>query len=295
MNELDRNMISRAQLGTLINSYPLSSGANNELVMLEFDGFNAVLKKTKQTGVRRLRNEFTVLSNNNKPIGPKVLWSHFPENIFDADYLIIEHVAGQHLYELDGRAAVQLGTVMKEIHEIPVHKFNDCLEKPSWEDYYNSRLISQFTTASNGGSEKYLNTLRIYLVKIHEFGKSISSELTEKDLSLVHSDLIPLNMIFDNKRCNIIDWELARIDYPEWDICSIKKAFIFSENSYNSFETVYNRKISEKRLKLFSLMHYCNVALWRICSFYCKGENHEIKKKFLREIEEEIEWIGKHI
>lgn len=76
---------------------------------------------------------------------------------------------------------------------------------------------------------------------------------------------------------------------------SIDKAFRFEEGARERFENAYGRSLDSKKLRFFSLLHYANVALWRVCSFYVRGENRDIAEKFLTELDQEIAWIRIHL
>jgi len=286
---------NNAGLGNIHNAYPFASGANNELIMLEYQDKKAVLKKTKAGAVQRLHNEKTVLDVTRGTIGPVIYYcdnTHIPN---DCSYLIEEYVEGTHLHELSCHNASLLGTQLRIVHDFPVTNLKRELEMPSWTDYFETRLMTQFTMAKTAAPTSYLNAMDKYLNQILKYGKSIDTKQEMHQVSLIHTDLIPLNILFTDNSCKIIDWELARIDFSEWDICSVLKAFTFTDDSMNHFRDSYRREINQKRLDMVSLLHYCNVALWRMCSFYCKGENRIIKEQFLNELHTELDWIKTHL
>ena len=111
----------------------------------------------------------------------------------------------------------------------------------------------------------------------------------------MHGDVIPLNLIFSNGDCKLIDWELARFDFPEWDLASVKKAFRFSGNSREAFFAAYGNHYDENVLWFVSLLHYCNVVLWRICDFYVRKHIQTNKEKFLSNLNNEMNWIRENI
>jgi len=283
--------LEKSGLGAVLNSYPLASGANNEIMMLEFEDYKAVLKMTKENGVRRLKNESLVLSVVGDAIGPKVLWKHLSNDADDQDFLVVEYIAGEHKYRLSDDEAAQLGTALKTIHGTDVTDLAGIVESPSWKEYFHQRLMSQYLNVKGIAPSAQVDEIKSHLDKIYEFGSSIENKLSIRDAVLVHADIIPLNVIYENGKCRLIDWELARLDFPEWDICSVFKVFDFQGHSKDAFAEAYQKKIDEDRYLLISLLHYSNVALWRLHSFYCNGENADIKDKFLMELDAEIEWV----
>jgi len=283
--------LEKSGLGAMLNSYPLASGANNEIMMLEFNDRKAVLKMTKEKGIKRLKNESVILSAVGDAIGPKVLWKHLSDKDDDQEFLVIEYIAGEHKYKLNNDEAAQLGKALKSLHDTDVADLAGIVDRPSWEEYFHQRLMSQYLNAKGIAPSAQVDEIKSHLDKIYEFGISIKNKLSIQDAVLVHADIIPLNVIYESRRCRIIDWELARLDFPEWDICSVFKTFDFPGNSKTAFTEAYQKKIDEDRYLLISLLHYSNVALWRLHSFYCNGENADIKDKFLMELDAEIEWV----
>jgi len=282
-------------IGYVKNITSIGSGASNNIVLLEYPDRKAVLKKTKPGIASRLKNELIVLEHTNGLFGPTVYNNTNMSKSDDCDFIVEEYIEGSHLYELNNTSASLLGNILNKIHSISITDLKDKLERPSWNDYFENRLMSQFNIAKAAAPKYQIDEISDCLQKISIYGKSIDKKLTAHSVSLIHSDLIPLNIIFNNIGCRIIDWELTRIDFPEWDICSILKAFKFTDDSITQFLNSYKIRIDQQILDFVSLMHYSNVVLWRMCSFYCRGENQSIKDIFLDELECELNWIKSRI
>lgn len=278
-------------LGPLLGSSPLASGANNDILLLEFEHRKAVLKQTRPNGTDRLESEIAILANLEGEIGPSVLWQILSEEGREGKCLFLEHVAGEHKFELEEVDAARLGTALRCIHDTDLAKLNSSLESPSWSTYFQDRLSSQYTKAKDVAPLGQVQEMKRCLDRIHAMGLDMQQNLSDLEKTLVHTDIIPLNVIFQEDRCRIIDWELARIDLPEWDLCSAFKSFSLSAPAEEALLRSYGRALDPDRMRFVSLLHYSNVALWRFCSFYLLGENQSIKTKFLRELDEEIEWI----
>ncbi|MBK9577648.1 MAG: aminoglycoside phosphotransferase family protein [Fibrobacteres bacterium] len=279
-------------LGPLLRSSQLASGANNDIVLLEFERRKAVLKQTRPNGTDRLQFESAVLANLEGEIGPSVLWHNLSEAIGEDNRLILEHIAGEHRFELDDLDAARLGTALRCIHGTDLAKLKSSLESPSWSTYFQDRLLNQYAKTKDVAPSGQVQEMKRCLDRIHALGSDIQQNLSDRDKTLVHTDIIPLNAIFQEDRCRIIDWELARLDFPEWDLCSAFKSFSMAPSAKEALLQSYGRSLDQDRLRFVSLLHYSNVALWRLCSFYLRGENQAIQAKFLRELEEEIEWIN---
>jgi thiamine kinase-like enzyme len=278
-------------LGPLLRSSPLASGANNDILLLEFEHRKAVLKQTRPNGTDRLPVEIAILANLEGEIGPSVLWQNLSEDGGEGKCLILEHIAGEHRFELDDLDAARLGKALRSIHDTDLTKLKSSLESPSWSTYFQVRLLSQYAKTKDVAPLGQAQEMKRCLDQIHALGSDIQQNLSDLDKTLVHTDFIPLNVIFQEDRCRMIDWELARIDFPEWDLCSAFKSFSMTPSTKEALLQSYGRSLDPDRMRFVSLLHYSNVALWRLCSFYLRSENQSIKAKFLRELEEEIEWI----
>jgi len=203
----------------------------------------------------------------------------------------MDFVPGKHFFEVGVEAARDLGYAVASFHGRSVAPLRGCLDEPHWTSYFRDRLVSQFNVAESSAPRPLVARLRVLLDKIYELGQSQAALLEGPGRCLVHGDLIPLNMMHGEQGCLFIDWELGRLDYPEWDLCALVKSLRFDTDSYATFRKCYGREVNEKRLRLVSLLHYANVALWRMAAFYGRGEYRDGSTLFLGELEEEVSWL----
>lgn len=295
IGENDLQMFREAGFGEPISASWLASGANNEIILVEFQSKKIVLKKTLGKGVNRLGNEREILRMLRGECAPQLIGAKNDECSGELESLLMEFIPGTPLFEMDEQAAVAFGSALRQVHSTCITESGGLLEKPSWEEYYRNRLLTQFEFAKDKAPHSLCQEMGRLLQKIQGLGFRIADKPHEMQRVLIHSDLIPLNVIQGIQECKIIDWELGRIDFPEWDLCSVEKAFRFTKESKAAFYRAYQKEWDPSRFKLISLMHYSNVALWRMCSFYGRGENQKIKEKFLAELDQEIQWIRENI
>lgn len=274
-----------------LRSSHLASGANNQITLLEYSDHKAVLKQTRPGGTNHLAHESHILRHLPDRIGPAVLHETPDPRTGALDSLTLEHIQGEHKYDLTEPDAALLGRTLRALHATDLPPLRPTLESPSWEAFFQDRLMAQFLDAKDAAPASQVREMEQTLEAIRTLGMAMGSKLGDEGRTLVHTDIIPLNVIFQEDRCRVIDWELARIDFPEWDLCSTLKAFAFSEASRASFFAAYGRSPDPDRLRFVSLLQYANVALWRMCSFFRRGENQSIRDKFLRELADEIQWI----
>ncbi|HNY29509.1 MAG TPA: aminoglycoside phosphotransferase family protein [Fibrobacteria bacterium] len=269
----------------------LASGANNDITLMECPDRKVVMKRARPSAPDRLATETRVLSLLAGGIAPALVDGTFLDASEGGSRLFMEHIEGEHRFELDVRSARLLGAALAAIHRTDLASLADFLEKPSWQDYFQDRLIPQLEEAREVAPSPQIRELQVFLERIRRLGQELDTRSLHGRSALVHTDIIPLNVIFQADRCRIIDWELARIDAPEWDLCSALKSFVFAPRARDALLDAYGTAPDPDRLRFVSLLHYANVALWRLCSFYRRGENQSIRAKFLRELDAEMDWI----
>lgn len=283
---MDFEWLSHCGKGELLGTKPLAMGANNSLLLVDFPHCKAVLKQTKPTGVSRLLNEKYVLEALSPGLGSRVLGFNS-----DADSLLLEYEPGEHRFNLDNNSAQLLGKLLRQVHSTSTQDLTIKISTLSWQDYFNTKLLSQLAEATRRAPHGLVCDVEDILYRVRQKCKESDAILNDGPLVLVHSDIIPLNVVFRSQEVRFIDWELARLDYAEWDICSVRKAFHFVENSYAHFLSAYGLPIHEWRLHLVSLLHYANIVLWRLCSFYVRGEQQDRVEHFMKDLDDELLWL----
>ncbi|MCB9495429.1 MAG: aminoglycoside phosphotransferase family protein [Fibrobacteria bacterium] len=271
----------------------LASGANNDLFVVDHRGVEAVLKRTRPGGVARLDLEAAILECLDGDGAPRLLGKEAIDSAEECSQIVMEWVQGRHLHRLDRVAAAMLGRTLGGLHSRTRVDLPAQLASPSWADYLESRLESQWEQAREAAPSAMVEESRGFLRRLGTFAAGFGAD--DEGRCLVHTDLIPLNVVFTAEDCRIVDWELGRIDHPEWDLASLDKAFVFEPGARAAFDAAYGRLPDPDRLRLVGLLHYSNVALWRMCSYWVRGENRENADRFLAELDEEIEWIRRNL
>lgn len=281
--------------GPALSSTLLGEGANNRIFLLDYGTSRFVCKETRPDGVKRLAHEAGILSRLEPAIGPALRTLRSSPDPRTSDHLLEEHVVGTHDHILDATKAELFGRVLGRLHALPVEHFGDVVPRTQWREYIATRIDTQWALCRESVPQWIQDEMPGLIAQIATLGNKLASHLEARAPSLVHGDLIPLNVLSTPDGCRLIDWELARIDSPEWDIASVLKAFEFPDGSIDSFWRSYDLPCDPDILRFVSLLQYCNVALWRCCSYYVRHENHDIAPKFLSELEQEIEWVRTHL
>jgi aminoglycoside phosphotransferase (APT) family kinase protein len=265
----------------------LGAGASNDCFLLRFENGSAVARSPRTSTNSSLSQEAWLLSWLPAGIAPT------PYGLVESEGaeiggLLEEWLKGKHLFHLDLRSARALGKRLSQLHALPLDGLAPDLEVVEWNTHLE-RFRSRWARAS----------LCIPLPLRHRFGSGLEgmemlgSKLAIQDaMVVVHGDLIPLNLLFSlDGDCRLLDWELARIDHPAWDVASILKAFHFNTGALEAFFHGYGTRIEPATLSFFTGLESLRVALWRMEAFYVRGEFQDVAEQFLCELDEEIQQV----
>lgn len=125
-----------------------------------------------------------------------------------------------------------IGTILAHIHSIQLNKTDyPQLNIPSWngfDEQHWENLLEKYDT--NFDIQK--------LLKINNTIRNVEIKLTEKDIIISHRDLDPRNVIWQNERPFIIDWEYAGLITPTLDLLIV--AFNFAGLSLGKTPKIEN-------------------------------------------------------
>lgn len=275
--------------GELRSVRPLGSGAANESFRIEFSRWTLVYKRALDGHNPRLRQEFELLRHPRNIWGPRA-WSHFE----DPDGLLEDLVPGKHLFILKSRQAFSLGRQLHRLHTADASSI-PCLDVPGCKAYLAQRLLPQWEELWPLAPLEVLRRVERALLTFEAEASHWDACGSEQSTTLVHTDLIPLNILFqDSDRCSFLDWEWARVDAPEWDLASLLKAFRFEPSALTAFWEGYALPFDPGRLRAVSAMHCCNVVLWRLRCLHVRHE-HQDSPLFRNELEEELDWLDQNL
>lgn len=272
---------------------PLNSGASNDSYLIQSDSRILVFKETKLGAIPRLMNEFSILAEMQGCVGP-IVYSFRPRGKHYAkDSICEEYIDGEHLSALDLNHAAALGKKLRQLHEFPVERLPASLDVLEWNQFLELRLKTQLHLIQGVVSDSLQNLFEQMLHQVNLWGARLHLEFIQAKRVLVHTDLIPPNVLFRRSQqdCVFIDWEWARIDVPEWDLASIYKTFQMDDQAKEVFRKSYGLDYSASILDFITTMHYLNVALWRCTAFYVRRQYYDTPEHFIRDLQLEIEWI----
>jgi thiamine kinase-like enzyme len=289
-------LCKKAGTGSLQSHHFLAQGAGNQIFSVTTDRCEFVLKIAHPNPSQRLKIEADFLKATQGAWGPRFIFFDETGELHSQPLLLMERVTGIHVFDLNSDQADQLGKVLRRLHDYPTSLFLGLLEKPNRIDFISDRVLPQLQSA-----EKYLplsrwNEFLKIIELVRNQGSSLSSKGENQNYGLVHTDIIPLNVIFKpSNHPVLIDWEWMRLDSPEWDLVSVLKAFPMQETLLESFWKGYGNQPSTQTLEWIGLLYHLNVIAWRLRSYYELGHYREESKKFLADLEQEWQWVQKRV
>ncbi len=189
----------------------------------------------------------------------------------DETYMVMQRVAGRPLFEALGprrafaAAPVQLAALMYELHAIDPTPVRDALTRSGCEEQLD-------------GTVRALREVEHWCEHLEQRGTGLRRWLDDhlpigRPQVVCHSDLHALNVLVDGDRRSLIDWEMATLAPPEFDLARTKVLFrsipmplpagtrpILSRmgrTSASAFERAYaqHRAVSTDDLVWFEVLH----------------------------------------
>lgn len=153
------------------------------------------------------------------------------------DYVLMQLVKGKDARNCNPVDARKVG---EELGEIQKFYLTDGGHTESAEYYWNRYL------------EKYYAKLKLLFDDIDDVWEKAKQRFYEVPQTLVHDDLLPINVLIGEDRPWIIDWEIAGI-YPyfldlarfAYVFCSINNQFFISDASADAFITAYYEEMKK--------------------------------------------------
>ncbi|MBR2046878.1 MAG: aminoglycoside phosphotransferase family protein, partial [Agathobacter sp.] len=153
------------------------------------------------------------------------------------DYVLMELVEGPDARNCSREDAGKLGL---ELGKIQSYYLTDGGHTESAEYYWNRYL------------EKYYEKLKGIFTDIDDVWEKTKQRFYEAPQTLIHDDLLPINVLIGEDKPWIIDWEIAGI-YPyfldlarfAYVFCSIDNDFFISDEAANTFVASYYEELKK--------------------------------------------------
>lgn len=289
-------LCERAGIGESRGHSFLAQGAGNEVHRVETSRGRFVVKVAKPEHGSRLGFEHAFLAQSEGRFGPEVRHFdgsgiHHPQELLVEDFLV-----GEHPFHLGVPEAAALGDALRVLHSADTAPYAAFLDRPSWNDYLLTRVASQLERSRKLSPSSVHGEIEAMRFRAEEHGGRLASRMERHPRSLVHTDVIPLNVISTEDRGMVlVDWEWVRLDVPEWDLGSVLKAFTMGEGALESFWGAYALGHDPEILEFVGILHHLNVVAWRLCAFYGQGGYRDVAGTFLADLEVELEWLRAHL
>jgi thiamine kinase-like enzyme len=218
----------------------LASGEYNDNYLVTLNNKKYVFRVNfdQQSGLKnQIKYEYKTLKFlEDFGISPKPLFYDDTKTFFKNDVLMYEYVEGRHIKysEEDIKA---LAKTFNILHSIKIPKnarfmkrdFIEGDKKFIKEKYEYYKKISD----DKPTKEFYEKAMKIFFNRKHNL---------KPTWTIIHTDPVPTNIIFNKKKAILIDWEKGRVDDPSYDLCPL-----FSP----AMTWGWDKKMDEKHKKIF--------------------------------------------
>lgn len=288
-------LCARAGIGKIRAHGFLAQGGSNAVHRLETDRGAFVMKVSKPSVPSRLCFENAFLALAGGEIGPRVRYYDGSGEHHGQALLVEDFVPGSHPFRLDQSAAAVLGLCLRKLHERPVAPFSSILEKPRWQDHLEGRVLPQLELARDESPKALHGEIVAMVALTRDLGARHTARMAAHPRTLVHNDVIPLNVLATSEGMVLIDWEWVRIDIPEWDLGSVLKAFEMDSTAQEAFWEAYGLGHDPELMEFVGILHHLNVVAWRLRTFYGNKEYQDVAEKFLADLDVELAWLRDHL
>jgi thiamine kinase-like enzyme len=261
-NEINSAISKRFELNQLPNWKQIDRGFINEKYEISSENKKPIaICKIFTEGdeiyraEQRYEREEIALKMYGGKIAPEIIWKKKPEII------VYSYIVGQELHniEINKETITKLKEAIEQIHRIAKNKNR---VKSESVIYYYQNIISDYKKSEIEYPNKLIEELEHLTFKQQEI-----LDQFQENLTYVHGDLVPPNLIYNGKQFIVIDWEFFR---PE--------LFFFDYQYFNYYAKAHNIPIEmdiEKKAK----NHYYRLVdvlekLWRFGYLQRKNEIH---------------------
>ncbi len=147
---------------------------------------------------------------------------------------------------LDFSVAEQSITALATVHNKCATDKQVAKDFASKDVFYNLRISPyiEFTVSKHPELEQY--------------AKPIVQELMESAITLVHGDYSPKNILVDERKISILDFEVAHYGHPSFDLAFFSNHFLLKAVKNKQFASSYLNMLSHMLAIYFKSMDYMN-------------------------------------
>jgi len=262
----------------------LAQGANNVLYHTIIDKQKCVCKIGVNPSFRRLSAEYRIICKYGFCPG---LIDFFTDQHTGSELLVMPYIHGTHIASLSSEQIEALGNAIASYHH-PVRSIPG-IEVENMAHFCANRILPVTATDNNAA---YCARFRKLLDTMQQLAGETSAIALHGGTVLVHGDLIPENIFFTaDGTVRFIDWEGARYDSPETDLATCIKGFNFTESETDRLLNSYGRPVNRQMLSLRMVLHYLQVAAWRLAVQLNIETDNVLFDKAAGELEQELDFI----
>jgi thiamine kinase-like enzyme len=245
---------------------PLNGGFTNQTYKVTVSEQKFVVRingnENKYLQLSRTSEVEVIRKMHEKRIAPKV----YSKSMEDR-YLITEFVRGRHLHKDDLKSQHTLKLLITSLNHI--HSLEGINRECS-----PFTLVSGYLQGARELNVAFPADLTGILNKMDEIEKKRAQDriYTKK---FCHNDLHLFNMLFNDEKLTVIDWELSGYGDVFFDIASIALTNQFSIEEEKKFLSLYFGFYDEEQFIILQEMKYMNMIREITWSFLHHGLNHD--------------------
>lgn len=256
--------------------HPLSKGLTNSSYLIEVGGAYLVLRinssQSDMIGLDRAAEVKLLNAASNSDFVPKLVYAD-P----DLSFLLTEFIKGdqwalEQSNSNDG--LVQLSNLLKRIHRLKPMGDILSIEDKVKRYWHYSKLPEDLTAKL----QKLQPEIDFHLAEVND---------NFLEPCLCHNDLVPENIIYNNKMMYVLDWEYASMGDPFFDLAIVVEEHKLDQQSIVQLMTGYlGEAVSSRQLK--HLYHcrvlYCYLTILWYGVKYSESTLNEIKLSIDRQL-----------
>lgn len=240
--EINKNKLEKFLNKKIKEIEKIGNGGHNFMFKIEYeDSTLQVLRIYGKHQYDFCKKEFEILKSlkNFENITKTYLMCE-DKNIIGSKFLLIEYIEGKTLTEFNDESVVFLGHFLQKLHKIKIKK------KSEININYDS-FLSEIVSSDKIYFDKYHKKFALIKEKYHEYLMNFKSYINlESNVTLLHNDIIPENIIRSKNKYYIIDWELYKYGHKIEEFGSILLETEISKKHFNLLIDSYGLSKKEK-------------------------------------------------
>jgi len=277
---------------SLVEFSLLGSGNHNVNYLIVTSNNKYVLRIENNPQFKNLRKEFRLLKKLKKGLGPKVFFLDTTKKIIPAEYFIEEFIEGKQQTKKTNEFLISMALWLKKLHQ------NKKICKPHSMSTAIKPYIKNINNNATVLSPLIKDKIDLLINRIKLFAKEKNSFFAKRTRkSLIHSDLSKGNILINDGKIALIDWEFSNYNFPEYDLIYFIQHFKLTLEQKTLFLKSYGYSKNDfNKLTVINLLNACGdigYSVWRLGLIKNKELAKNIEKPTVQRLNQDIRLLNK--